>query len=699
MDNVPNSPKIIGNVPSFQSHSRKKKLKAINGVLAEDLLEGWTQCNYFMNTKKRLCNMGRSPGSLFCGNHRPSDDPAPCRAQRRATSAGMQLERVPCPIDPSHSVYRHDLEVHAKVCNIESRDAMLRAQPYYLQDCNSGNYGKETEINTNNDSTTLAISVDVDILLEKINTCFEKIKNEVPIVNDKRNTNTTSNTTDSNTNTTTDTSHPSSLEVEVETAVLAAVAGTQTTFRKLRHAQQDAQLVSTMIRHGLVRYPRESPSTVLVELGAGRGMLGLAVKAIAPLAPLVLVERSGVRRKADRSLREQQLQFERVRMDIRHLLLWELPALRRNTTDTDTNETGDTDTKTDNPIQIVENQDMLLLPSDTNMDINSSNTPLPPPPSSMMSTTTTTTGKVILMAKHLCGVASDLSLQSILTSSSPSSSSSSESNNFICTPCNTTTTNTPPITKNTINTASTSTSTMSCAGNISRNVVIATCCHHACLWEDYAGREWLASQGIATAQEFDVLRHWSGWAHTLRGRVRTEDGRIVKHRRVTDVNDPTPSTFTATSEGIVQGMEEEEVERGGEVIDMDLQDLNPPVLSMNGGEGEAQEDEDVDEDEEEHGMGIAVVTDDVEEEGDIEPVGKNSSSITTIKSSSSSSLRPAGLGCDDLSRIGWMVKRILDQGRVERLRAAGLHARQVQYCDPSLSPECIVLLASDDPLL
>lgn len=48
----------------------------------------------------------------------------------------------------------------------------------------------------------------------------------------------------------------------------------------------------------------------------------------------------------------------------------------------------------------------------------------------------------------------------------------------------------------------------------------------------------------------------------------------------------------------------------------------------------------------------------------------------------------------DMSRVGGMVKRILDQGRVLYLRSLGLEARQVQYCEPSLSPECFMIIAT-----
>ncbi|CAN0356494.1 unnamed protein product, partial [Hapterophycus canaliculatus] len=41
-------------------------------------------------------------------------------------------------------------------------------------------------------------------------------------------------------------------------------------------------------------------------------------------------------------------------------------------------------------------------------------------------------------------------------------------------------------------------------------VAIATCCHHACNWRDYAGRDFLTQQGF-TARDFEAIRRISAW--------------------------------------------------------------------------------------------------------------------------------------------------------------------------------------------
>ena len=48
---------------------------------------------------------------------------------------------------------------------------------------------------------------------------------------------------------------------------------------------------------------------------------------------------------------------------------------------------------------------------------------------------------------------------------------------------------------------------------------------------------------------------------------------------------------------------------------------------------------------------------------------------------------------DDKARIGRMVKRIFDYGRVLYLRSLGLQAEMVHYCDAAVSPENCLIIA------
>ena len=80
----------------------------------------WTRCMYWMEKKRRYCCMPRVDGIMFCGTHSPLQ------------------KRVPCPLDPNHTVRESELEAHLKKCTTIRKMRELRAKPYYLCDCNIG---------------------------------------------------------------------------------------------------------------------------------------------------------------------------------------------------------------------------------------------------------------------------------------------------------------------------------------------------------------------------------------------------------------------------------------------------------------------------------------------------------------------------------------------------------------------------------
>ena len=77
------------------------------------------RCSMWLESRHRYCHMQRTRGSLYCKPHTPD------------------AARVPCPLDPHHTVLPQDLEKHLKRCpgTALSRAAAL---PYYHKDCNAG---------------------------------------------------------------------------------------------------------------------------------------------------------------------------------------------------------------------------------------------------------------------------------------------------------------------------------------------------------------------------------------------------------------------------------------------------------------------------------------------------------------------------------------------------------------------------------
>ena len=237
---------------------------------------------------------------------------------------------------------------------------------------------------------------------------------------------------------------------------------------------------------------------------------------------LVMVERNGLRYKADKALREGDLGHDRIRMDIRHCYLPKLPVITENSS----------------------LREKSITPS------------------------------VLLVAKHLCGLATDLAVSSVHSLFRNSEDGTSP------------------------------------GGPLFHGLAIATCCHHACSWEDYTGVDWLCGSKGFTEREFNVMKQWSGWAHTIK---------------------PTGVSATAADAPIAKAGDDEDNEAF-------CCEHSAPV--------------------------------------------------------SASTIRPHNLSLQDLPAVGKMVKRIFDQGRVEYLRQLGLTAHQLQYCEPSLSPECFMILAT-----
>jgi tRNA:m4X modification enzyme len=85
----------------------------------------WTRCHAYMERKVRFCHGQRVGDSKFCGAHQ--------------TIAARP--RIPCPYDPSHTIYADMVEAHWPKCPKYVEWQQQRQQPFYCQDCNTGGAG------------------------------------------------------------------------------------------------------------------------------------------------------------------------------------------------------------------------------------------------------------------------------------------------------------------------------------------------------------------------------------------------------------------------------------------------------------------------------------------------------------------------------------------------------------------------------
>eukprot|EP00075_Anas_platyrhynchos_P029587 XP_027318840.1 tRNA:m(4)X modification enzyme TRM13 homolog isoform X3 [Anas platyrhynchos] len=79
------------------------------------------RCAYFVARKKRFCRMVPALGRRFCGEH----------GQQEKEN---DRKRIPCPLDPKHTVYEDQLQKHLKKCNSREKPKPV----YFVQDINAG---------------------------------------------------------------------------------------------------------------------------------------------------------------------------------------------------------------------------------------------------------------------------------------------------------------------------------------------------------------------------------------------------------------------------------------------------------------------------------------------------------------------------------------------------------------------------------
>lgn len=351
-----------------ESKSEKKSAKRMKrdkkSNKNDEKSKEWDRCMFFIEKKKRYCGFQRKTGSLYCGNHCPVDE------------EDEDNIRIPCPIDPTHTITKSSLNKHIQICQRKTENDELKTHPYYSENLNCGK-----EIEQEKEKITYTPS-DIITLISKINTLYDKFY-PIPI----------------------ETNISCTLPKSIEYCKKYSDIGAKET-SVLRHIEQQCSLVENINR---IYNIFETDNNLYIEMGAGKGNLSLTLTNILPIenkCEYLLIDRANIRHKADSQLRKDKINFGRIRMDIKDLYLDKCPY------------------------------------------INDSN-------------------NIIIMSKHLCGVATDLTLTSIK--------------------------NSPEVI-----------SKLQC-------IEIALCCHHRCIWKDYTGINTFKEFGF-DGSAFEQLTKFSSWA-------------------------------------------------------------------------------------------------------------------------------------------------------------------------------------------
>jgi tRNA:m4X modification enzyme len=418
-------------------------------------------CAQYLPLKRRYCHFVRVEGHEYCGHHvRAAVDPA--------KGSTIVRERIPCPIDPSHTIYAKDLQRHLKICP-KAKEAQVEATlPCFRRDCNLGGTADASQ------PAALALG---DVPTERVHALLERVKSMHAIHAARA------------------APAPPVLEVAEEGCGR----------KKAKHGTQHAAMLH------VIRTLSASEECAYVELGAGKAGLSQALSEAQPRATYVLVDWAKPQNSADSSMRDRGVRIVRYKLDLRHFWMRGVPELWPPPT------TTTTPTPTPTPPQQQQQQQpqpqpqppqppqpraaevpMALSSNDEDATLCHQNDAtrgasasmgfdgrrwlrdLELPPLDAHRLDAAVVGKVeaeapvcavVGIAKHLCGCATDFALHSIVSAA------------------------TVPAREN----------------PALSGVVIATCCHHKCSWGTYCNRPFFEELGIS-AEDFQLLTVISSWA-------------------------------------------------------------------------------------------------------------------------------------------------------------------------------------------
>ncbi|KAM4721356.1 tRNA:m(4)X modification enzyme TRM13 homolog [Rhinophrynus dorsalis] len=233
------------------------------------------RCSHFVQRKRRFCKMIVSEGKKFCGEHADNGEE---QSDRR---------RIPCPLDPKHTVYEDQLQKHLRKCN--SRE---KPQPvFYVQDVNAGSLDRDA---CENQATISSLSKEeLEELTKKLTQVTTSL--DPPLENRKL----------------------------CHYALHEALNDPGNGDSASKHLKQQGSILGHLDSLGLL-----GGSHCFVEFGAGRGKLSHWVDVATKDAENVhflLVERATTRFKVDGKKRNST--FERLHIDIQHLCLERVPSL------------------------------------------------------------------------------------------------------------------------------------------------------------------------------------------------------------------------------------------------------------------------------------------------------------------------------------------------------------------------------------
>uniref|UniRef100_A0A182SHS3 tRNA:m(4)X modification enzyme TRM13 n=1 Tax=Anopheles maculatus TaxID=74869 RepID=A0A182SHS3_9DIPT len=245
------------------------------------------RCKYFVQRKKRYCKMTVGTGKQYCGEHEPIGN---------ATEAPTS-DRIPCPLDPKHTISAAKLEKHLKICNARPP---ADPKPYIVPGINcTSDAEDQSPASTEAGSGVKLSDIPPDqltALIAKINLLYDG--SIEPLLKEQ--------------------SPRHSILAEQLTM---EEYGPQT----LKHLTQSSALLGLLEQYEFLKH-----DTAFVEFGAGKGQVAYWLARIVETqlqnCKVLLVDRASHRHKKDNKIETREI-VQRVRADIADLVLQKVNLL------------------------------------------------------------------------------------------------------------------------------------------------------------------------------------------------------------------------------------------------------------------------------------------------------------------------------------------------------------------------------------
>eukprot|EP00611_Tribonema_gayanum_P028936 TRINITY_DN759_c0_g1_i1.p1 TRINITY_DN759_c0_g1~~TRINITY_DN759_c0_g1_i1.p1 ORF type:complete len:321 (-),score=47.21 TRINITY_DN759_c0_g1_i1:407-1369(-) len=286
------TPPAEGNVKPLRiSKKAQRKLAKKDAGQDSQGTGDWDGCRMWVTRKNRYCSQPRKRDAQYCGLH-----------QQEVFDAES---RIPCPVDPTHSIDKANLQWHLKICTFTKTASDVASQVFYSKGINSGPPLAGSPVAAAADVAAPNGSASVDPASDPT------AADETPVIDASavwRMAKASGGDIGGK--------YLSDLIARIERAyaehvgsisalqlsppecepLKEAADAVKMDLKRMRHIVQQSSIIGHMQRRGMVQ-----PQHCYIEMGAGRGLLGLALGLTYPDSDILLVDGAKPRNAGEHS--------------------------------------------------------------------------------------------------------------------------------------------------------------------------------------------------------------------------------------------------------------------------------------------------------------------------------------------------------------------------------------------------------------